>query len=58
MVKIDFIVGKFLHEDIIHSVILDDTKHDDAKQSSKTKAPYKNYKHINRRHAEDNKQDK
>ena len=58
MVKIDFVVGKFLHEDIIHYVILEDAKHDDTKQSSKTKTHCKNYKHINRRHAEDNKQDK
>ena len=59
MVKIDFVVGKFLHEDVIHTVVFEDYKHSspigctDKQQSHK-----KNLKHINRRHAEDNKQDK
>ena len=58
MVKIDFVVGKFLHEDVIHTVVLEDSKHEVIGCMDKQQSHKKNFKHINRRHAEDNKQDK
>ena len=59
MVKIDFVVGKFLHEDVIHTVVFEDNKHGSPIGCTpKEESHKKNFKHINRRHAEDNKQDK
>lgn len=61
MVKIDLVVGKFLHEDVIHSLVFEDIPNDKYNVlvgSDRSKSHKKNFKHINRRHAEDNKQDK
>jgi hypothetical protein len=59
MVKIEVVIGRFLHEIKTHTIVFE-TEHDypDQASSEKTSAHKKNFLHINRKHSTDNKQDK